>query len=360
VFTFGSLLVAIQIAGGQLTPRVIATTLLRDNVVRYSVGLFVFTLIFTVRALNRLAQIEHQLVTFVTGLLGIGSVVMFLFLIDYAARLLRPVSIVAKVAEEGLQVLRSVYQELPEGGSDSPAEERVIDEASKRVVDHDGFSEIVLAIDLRALLRQARKTRGVVEFVPHVGDFVATGDPLFVLYGGAAAIDDRSLRAAVAFGTERTMEQDPLFSFRIMVDIALKALSPAINDPTTAVLAIDQIHRLLRFAGRRRLHGGPILDGLGKPRVLYRTPSWDDFVHLSCTEIRACGANNVQVARRLRALLENLTATLPRYRQAALQAERARLDLAIKAAYPIPDDLALASIPDMQGLGGSRGTRRVN
>jgi uncharacterized membrane protein len=145
-----------------------------------------------------------------------------------------------------------------------------------------------------------------------------------------------------------------------MVDIALKALSPAINDPTTAVLAIDQIHRLLRFAGRRRLHGGPILDGLGKPRVLYRTPSWDDFVHLSCTEIRACGANNVQVARRLRALLENLTATLPRYRQAALQAERARLDLAIKAAYPIPDDLALASIPDMQGLGGSRGTRRVN
>ncbi len=70
IFTFGSLLVAIQIAGGQLTPRVIATTLLRDNVVRYSVGLFVFALIFSVMALNRMEDKVHDLVTFITGLPG--------------------------------------------------------------------------------------------------------------------------------------------------------------------------------------------------------------------------------------------------------------------------------------------------
>ena len=82
--------------------------------------------------------------------------------------------------------------------------------------------------------------------IPSVGDFVGKDEPLFALYGGAAAIDDDKLRDAVLFGAERTMEQDPAFSFRIVVDIALKALSPAINDPTTAVLAIDQLHRLLR------------------------------------------------------------------------------------------------------------------
>jgi Predicted membrane protein len=72
----------------------------------------------------------------------------------------------------------------------------------------------------------------------------------------SCAIDERKLRASVVLGDERTMEQDPLFGFRILVDIAIKALSKAINDPTTAVLAIDQLHRLLRSAGRRNL--GPI------------------------------------------------------------------------------------------------------
>src|SRR6187455_1621627 len=90
IFTFGSLLVAIQIAGGQLTPRVIATTLLRDNVVRYSVGLFVFSLIFSVMALNRVDGSDPGLVAFLDGLLGIACMVAFLFLIDYSARLLRP------------------------------------------------------------------------------------------------------------------------------------------------------------------------------------------------------------------------------------------------------------------------------
>ena len=221
---------------------------------------------------------------------------------------------------------------------------------------HAGHSAVVLAVDLQALVRLARRTRGIIEFVPHVGDFVATGEPLFVLYGGATAIDDRALRDAVALGPERTMEQDPLFSFRILVDIALKALSPAINDPTTGVLAIDQIHRLLRAVGQRRLHGDVLTDGLGHQRVIYRTPNWDDFVHLSCTEIRHCGAGNMQVARRLRALLNNLIASLPRHRHQALEDERGRLDKVIETLYPLPADLALARIGDTQGLGGSSGT----
>ncbi len=109
VFTFGSLLVAIQVASGQLTPRIIATTLLRDNVVRYSVGLFVFSLVFAVMALDRLEKTVHEMVTFVTALLGITCMAMFLFLIDYAARLLRPVSILARVGDEGVAVIKSVY-----------------------------------------------------------------------------------------------------------------------------------------------------------------------------------------------------------------------------------------------------------
>ena len=82
VFTFGSLLVAIQVASGQLTPRIIATTLLRDNVVRYSVGLFVFTLVFAVMALDRLQTTVHELVALIVAFLGIACMATFLFLID--------------------------------------------------------------------------------------------------------------------------------------------------------------------------------------------------------------------------------------------------------------------------------------
>ena len=113
----------------------------------------------------------------------------------------------------------------------------------------------MLAVDLASLTREAQRRDGVIELIPQVGDFVAYDEPLFVLHAGAVACDDGTLCAAVAFGVERTLEQDPLFAIRIIVDIALKALSPAINDPTTAVIAIDQVHRLLRAVGRRRLRG---------------------------------------------------------------------------------------------------------
>ena len=357
IFTFGSLLVAIQIAGGQLTPRIIATTLLRDNVVRYSVGLFVFALLFSVMALNRIQDHVHELVTLVTGLLGIVSVAVFLFLIDYAARLLRPVEILSRVGNEGLAVIEMVYPEMTVVDRDESSELASLPELPRRIVPHVGTSEIILAVDLDAVMFEARRTRGTVELVPHVGDFLAADEPLFILYGGATTIDDSKLRSSVAFGPERTMEQDPLFAFRILVDIALKALSPAINDPTTGVLAIDQIHRLLRKVGLRRLRGEVLADGLGNPRVIYRTPNWEDFVHIACTEIRHCGANNVQIARRLRALLDNLIGTLAPYRHQALREERDRLDQAIKAAYPIAADLALAGVPDSQGLGGSTSAR---
>ena len=107
----------------------------------------------------------------------------------------------------------------------------------------------MLAVDLAGLVAHARRANGIIEFIPQVGDFVAVDEPLFRLYGGASAIDDRTLRESVAFGSERTIEQDPTFAFRILVDIAIKALSAAINDPTTAVTAIDQLQRLLA-AGR--------------------------------------------------------------------------------------------------------------
>jgi uncharacterized membrane protein len=353
VFTFGSLLVAIQVASGQLTPRIIATTLLRDNVVRFSVGLFVFTLVFAVTALNHLESSVQQIVTLFIGILGVASIAVFLFLIDYAARLLRPVSVVASVGNDGLAMIKAVYPEHAEGLDTNSGPLRAQLGPPARVVRHEGRSEIVLAVDLSTLVGLARRHDGLIEFLPQVGDFVSADEPLFALYGGAAAADDGALRATAAFGRERTLEQDPMFAFRILVDIALKALSPAINDPTTAILAIDQVHRLLRTVGKRHLRGEVIADETGEPRVIFRTPNWEDYVHVAFTEIRACGASSVQVVRRQRAMLDNLLRSLPEHRHASLQGQLGLLDRIVDENYPYPEDRALARMSDPQGLGGS-------
>jgi len=357
VFTFGSLLVAIQVAGGQLTPRIIATTLLRDNVVRYSVGLFVFTLFFAVSTLNRHGASVDELGASIAGILGIACIVAFLFLIDYAARLLRPVSVVARRGDVGVVMIKSVYPDPATALTPEAAAPLGRPLAPEREVEHIGTSEIVLAVDLSTLVTLARQHDGMIELVPQVGDFVAVEEPLFVLYGGATAIHDRVLRSTVALGRERTLEQDPMFAFRIIVDIALKALSPAINDPTTAVLALDQVQRMLRIVGKRHLRGEIIPDQSGQPRVIFRTPNWEDYVHVACREIRACGADNLQVARRMRAMLEDLRRTLPERRRAALQQELDLLNRAIESHFPFAEDLALARIPDSQGLGGSSSKR---
>ena len=352
VFTFGSLLIAIQVAGGQYTPRIIATTLLRDNVIRYTVGLFVFTFLFAIKALDRTETTVHQLVAFVTGLLGLICIVAFLFLIDYAARMLRPVSLIRRVGEYGLKVMQSVYPEQSTEAQ-STAESRQSPGPAERTILHRGKSAIVVAVNVETLVAEAEKAKRVIEFAPQVGDFVGSGEPLFMLHGGADAVDERKLRASLVFGDERTMEQDPLFTFRILVDIGIKALSKAINDPTTAVLAIDQLHRLLRSAGKRNLRTDQILDRAGKLLVIFRTPNWEEFVHLAFTEIRFYGAENIQIARRLRAMIVNLTETLPAERHSALRKELELLDRTIEKLYVLPEDLKLARIPDRQGLGGS-------
>ena len=353
VFTFGSLLVAIQVAGGQYTPRIIATTLLRDNAIRTVVGVFVFTLAFCVRVLARMDETVNQIELFVAGLLGTGSVMVFLYLIDYAARLLRPVSIVQRVGESGIAVIQSVYP-APTAG-EAPNEPVRLPHETARVVLHEGTSGVVLAADLPGLVRLARAADGVIEFVPGVGDFLAVDEPLFRLHGGAAAIDDRRLRGKVAFGTERTLEQDPTFALRILVDIAIKALSAAINDPTTAVMAIDQLHRLLRVVGLRSLRNDELHDAAGQLRLVFLTPNWEDFVRLTCTEIRHCGAGSIQIVRRVRSMLENLLQSLPAHRHAELRLQLELLDRTVEEHYDFEEDRALARIGDPQGLGGALG-----
>ena len=157
---------------------------------------------------------------------------------------------------------------------------------------------------------------------------------------------------------ERTAEQDLKYPIRLLVDIAIKALSPAINDPTTAVQAIDQIEDLLRRLGRRELDAGYARDADGVLRLVFPMPSWEDYLALAFDEVRVYGAGSVQVMRRLRSALAGLAdSTVAEARLDAVRRYLKHLDATIDRSILGPDDQAMARQEDRQGLGLPRVSR---
>jgi uncharacterized membrane protein len=192
-----------------------------------------------------------------------------------------------------------------------------------------------------------------------VGDFVPEGAPVITVYGGgeASRSSERRLHGMIALGVERTIEQDPAFALRIMVDIAIRALSPAVNDPTTAVQVLNHLGDTLRLIGAAELEPKR-RDGDAPGRVLIPARGWPDFLALGVTEIRQYGASSVQVVRRLRALLEELQGSvLPEHRR-AVEDELARLDAQVEQHFGASPDLDRAGEADRQGIGGATLERR--
>jgi uncharacterized membrane protein len=174
---------------------------------------------------------------------------------------------------------------------------------------------------------------------------------LLQVYGARDKLDEQALRQTIEIGDERTFEQDPKYALRILVDIAIKALSPAINDPTTAVQALDQIEDLLLRLGRRHLEIGHYRDSQGALRLVVPFPTWEDFLRLALDEIRFCGAGSVQVTRRMMALIKSLLAVLPAERHEALRNWERRVQGTIARTFADDEDKRDAAVADRQGLG---------
>jgi len=354
VFICSALLVAVQLASAALTPRIIGVVF-RDPVTKFSLTLLVFNFTFSLSALVRIKTTVPLLSTHTAAYSCLVCLAIFFYLIDHLGKALRPSGALRAVAWLGRRVIEEVYPRHPAESAESTSREatEVLDAKPTATIlnDKDG---VILAFDEAGLLALAQHADCVIELVPQVGDHVAVGDPLFRIFRGGANLPAEALCHSVAVGQERTLEQDPTFAFRIMVDIASKALSPAINDPTTAVLALDQIHHLLRKVGERYLDTGNVRDAAGRLRLIYRTPDWKDFVHLAVTEIRHFGGESIQIARRMRAMLENLIQTLPETRAPLLRQELVLLHRSAERFFSEPEDLALAEVSDYQGVGGKQ------
>jgi uncharacterized membrane protein len=357
VFVSSALLIAFQLASAQLSPRIIALVF-RDPVTKWCLTTFVFTFTFLEGVLVRIESRVHALTAYVAAYCSLACIGLFLYMIDHVGKALRPSGALWSVARLGRKVIETVYpRRMTDAATTTFCSVEILEEQPTCTISspRDG---VILAFDIQGLVALAQRADCVLEMVPQVGDFVAAGDPLFRVFRGGENIPATLLIESVAVGQERTLEQDPAFAFRIIVDIASKGLSPAINDPTTAVLAIDQIHHLLRNVGSRRLDDERVRDASGRLRLAYRTPDWEDFVRLAVTEIRQFGGTSIQVNRRLRAMLENLIQTLPEERCPLLRQELEVLHRSAERLFLEPEDRALADVSDSQGVGGKHGAKR--
>jgi uncharacterized membrane protein len=288
----------------------------------------------------------------VAGGAAAASLLLLLLYLDRFAHRLRPVAVAALVAGAGRRTLEGLPVRPATGG----AAERVlgtVPSSGPPMVVWTDRAGAIQAIDAAGLLALARRSDCLLVLQHSVGDFVPSGAGLVEVFGPAPAAAERRLRRMFALGRERTIDQDPAFALRILVDIAIRALSPAVNDPTTAVQVLDYIEDLLLAVSRRDLHGlGELCDETGRPRVVLPVRRWEDYMELGVTEIREYGATSVQVARRLRALLVQLLADAPPPHRIAVEAELSKLDVSVAESFPTDADRTLAGESDRQGIGG--------
>ena len=348
VFALAFLMV--QFSATAYSPRLVQW-LARNPLLWHAVGVFSATFIYALAAISWVERSGSTgapfLSSWVVIVLLLTSVAMFIALIDKLS-LLQLNRTLAFTAEQGRRVIEELYPLLEEDAAHpAPAS---LDSPVAKTLRHWGRPCAVQAVDIPALLAVAQATDTILEVSAAVGDTLVDGTPMLRVHG-QREVDERSVRAAFSLGDDRTFEQDPKYALRLLVDIAIRALSSAINDPTTAVQVLDQIEDLLLRLGRRQLEVGAIRDAAGALRVIVPCPSWEDFLMLAFDEIRFCGANSVQVMRRMRALAADLIQALPPERQVALRLYEKRLAATIAKAFSDDEDKRDASVEDRQGLG---------
>ncbi len=256
VFVSSALLLAVQLASAQLTPRIISM-LFRDRSTKLSLTLFGFSYTFTLSALVRVGDSVQMALTRTAAYSCVASLIVFLYLVDHVGKSFRPSGALRAVALRGREVIAQVYPAAWSKRAPNVIRPENFNREEPTQTIASANDGVVLSVNIRGLVVMAVRRGCVLEMVPQVGAFVSKGDPLFRVYG-ASGFSDRSIRRCVMLGDARTIEQDPIFAFRIIVDVACKALSPAINDPTTAVRrarsAQSSAARCRHARSRRRRH----------------------------------------------------------------------------------------------------------
>jgi uncharacterized membrane protein len=318
---YSLLFLVMQFGWTTLTPRL---TLFRDDPLvwhafGFFMGVFVYTLTAAIVVTNRSEASLY---------LGLLTIVLLLAVMALARALqtnaLRSVQLaptLRSIAIRGAAVIDALYQgPFARGTPDLPLPP--VDEE----VRWTDLGAYLRQVDLPRLVGLAEQHACVIEVPVGVGDVVRRGAVIMRVRGAAFAPDHKALRRLMEVDLDRSFAQDPLFAFRLLSDIALRALSTAVNDPTTAIQAIDAIDDLLTRFADRDIEVGQVRGADDVLRVVLAVPAWEDYLGI-VDEVTHAARDTPVVTRRLARLVDDIAAAAPPERQASLTERRGGLEL---------------------------------
>ena len=328
--------VAVQLAMGQFSPRIVAA-LLQDRLHQLTFALFSGTAAFAIVAL--VGFDGHRggvpgLTVLVAYVLALTTLAMLVIFVSHAGLRLRASGLIDLVGDQ-------LHVEI----------DRRFASATPPPLPRDAVPAptggVVTSIDTDGLLTAASREDCLIELCVRMGDFVPEGAPLLRVRGAAAAKLAHAA-AMIELHDERTHDLDPAYGFRKLVDIAIRS---AANDPSTTVEALHRIHGGLRHLARRPFPTGRHADDAGEVRLVAPVRDWGDFVRLAFEEIRLAGARQPQIARRMRAALEDLQSVVTPDRRPPLDEQLVLLDRAVEREHDDPRAARSARVADLQGIG---------
>ena len=312
--TFSITIVALSQASSQYSSRILRN-FMRDRGNQAVLGVFLGVFTYCLFVLRAIRGGENEFVpslsvfgALILALLGIGFLIFF---IHHAASLLQASNVIASAADETLQTIDRLFPESlhDNGSAEAGTQTNNSLKQERQIVIPTPKTGYIQSHDEKAFLHLAGSNQSVFRMHVGVGDFAAFDSPLVTVYSSSSLNEKlvKSIQATYSINSLRTIEQDAGFGIRQIVDIALKALSPGVNDTTTAVTCIDYLTAInLRLANR--CIGRPLVFEDGRLRVIAKGPRFEQFLGESFDEIRANAEGNATVILRLLHSLKTLEA----------------------------------------------------
>ena len=345
-------MVVVQLAMGQFSPRIVQR-ILRDKPSQIAIGLFVATFVHAILAIREVVPngdgtgTVPGLAVITAFVLVLASIAVLVMYVHHIGQALRVSALIELVGDDTRALIDRVY--VDKGREDTS-------DAGVILAPESG---VITAIGSDHLVAEARRAGCALELVPTLGEFVPAGAPLFLVHGDGSELDRARVVDGLILKLEPTLDQDPAYGIRMLVDIAERSLSDSpFQDPTTAVQAVDRLHDCLRQLARRPFPDGVYRDSDGQPRLTVRTMDWNAYVHLAFDEVRMAGSASPQVSRRLKAALLDLVSVAPPDRRPVLEEQLESLEAATTASLQHDRDIHMALQPDQRGIGAAESHAR--
>jgi uncharacterized membrane protein len=330
--TFSMVLVVLALASSQYTSRILRT-FIRNHVTQIVLGIFagIFTycliVLRTIRGGDE-GSFVPSLAVFFGFVLALGGVAALMFFIHHIASSIEASNIITSVARETIAAIDRMFPEkLGEGpgeDEDDPTPRPPTEQHWRTVPAKE--SGYIQSVNNAALLRVARDSKTIVRMERGIGEFVVQNTALASL-----ALEDppdqetiAALQATFSISRYRTVEQDAAFGIRQIVDVALKALSPGVNDNTTAVICVDYLTAILARIAPRQIPSSCRYEE-GELRVIAKGPSFESLLDESFDQIRSSAKGDLAIISRMLDALHTLagvTASPQRRRTLREQVER--------------------------------------